>query len=463
VNRVRSGPTDVLAVVVSRADSASVNVGERLLELDDWTEREDEARADAAGGGTYYRLRDGEAVAELRLFDDLHLHLDRPAEAFSEEPALLVFASRHAGDTGPLLTAHTTGNFGPAEFGGRDRELAEAAPAALRRLRGQFETSAPDGYEVGMECTHHGPTDVGAPSLFAELGSSEAEWEDPDGAEAVARGIRSLVEVEPRSPRTVVGFGGGHYVRRFERVVCETDWAVGHVAADWGLADMGDPGAHRDVVRRAFEASGATRALLDGDGDTERMREVIADLGYEVVSETWLRETDGVDLGVVERVEDRLGPVAAGTRFGSRAAEAGAEEGFAETRLPADLLETCVGIDRDRTRELVAANAVAFGTTENGTVPTERVLLAEGGDGAVILDGLVTVLEGKYDEVERDGDTVTARTRGFDPEKARTLGVSEGPAFGRLASGQAVEVNGRVIDPETVESVTEERFSLASE
>lgn len=451
----------MLAIVVSRADSASVNIAERLCELADWHATEDDTRPDGEGGGTVYRLGGGDPPdAELREFDDLHLYLDRPAVAFSATPDLLVFASRHAGDTGPLLTAHTTGNFGPAEYGGADHALAPAAPAALRRFRLEVAEHAPDDYEVGMECTHHGPTEVGCPSLFAELGSSETEWTDPAGAEAVARGILSLVGVDPQGERAVVGFGGGHYVHRFERLLTETDWAVGHVAADWGLADMGDPAARRGVLEAAFERSGATRALLDGDADTEAFRELIADLGHEAVSETWLRETSGVPLDLVKQVEERLGPISAGTRFGDAAAEA-ETDALREATLPGALLEACVGIDRDRCRDLVAADAVAFTTEESGTVPTGRVLLAGGRDVETVVDGLVTLLGKKYDEVERDGDTVTVRTRGFDPEKARTLGVSEGPAFGKLASGQPVEVGGRTIQPETVRSLTEESFSLS--
>jgi D-aminoacyl-tRNA deacylase len=446
----------VLAIVVSRADEASVHVGERLLDAAEWTERTDGSRTDAAGGGRYYTA----PGAELREFEELHIRLERPADAFSTDPELLVFVSRHAGDTGPLLTAHTTGNFGPADYGGEPNALARAAPNALARVREAFERHAPEGYDVGMECTHHGPTEVGAPSLFAELGSDEPQWNDPGGAEAVARAVLDLRGVEPDRERQVVGFGGGHYVRRFERVVEETDWAVGHVAADWGLAAMGDlrdPGA-RAVVERAFERSAATRALLDGDGDDPAIRAAIEDAGYEAVSETWLRETAGVPLDVVERTEATLSPVSEGLRFG--AAAEGFDGGFEVVSLPADLLAEAAGIDRERTREAVATRAVAFETVENGTVPDGRAAVRDPADRGAVLDDLLAVLRTKYDAVEREDGVAVARLSGFDPAKARKLGVPEGPTFGRLAAGEAVEVGGREIPPEAVESQTERRFPL---
>ena len=446
----------MLAIVVSRDDSASVHVGERLLDLADWTERVDDARPDAEGGGRYYST----PGAELREFDDLHLYLERPADAFSEPPELLVFVSRHAGDTGPLLTAHTTGNFGPADYGGEPNALARAAPNALARVREAFERYAPDDYGVGMECTHHGPTEVGAPSLFAELGSDEEQWTDPAGAEAVARAVLDLRGVGPDRERQLVGLGGGHYVRRFERVVEETDWAVGHVAADWGLEAMGDPGdpENRELLAEAFERSAAARALLDGDGDSRPVREAVGSAGYEVVSETWLRETSGVPLDLVERAEETVASVEAGLRFG--AAAEGFDGGFETVALPVDLLSEAVGIDRERAREAVSGRAVAFETTENGTVPEGRLLVREATDREAVVEGLLDVLREKYDSVERRGREALARTSGFDPEKARTLGVPEGPAFGRLAAGETVEVEGREIPPEAVESGTERRFEL---
>jgi D-aminoacyl-tRNA deacylase len=496
----------MLAIVVSRADSASVHIGEHLREVADWTEHDDPTRSDADGGGTVYRLS-GAAVAgaaadaggaaasgdhgivELREFDALHLETEGIAGAFGHvesgadlSPELLVFASRHAGETGPLLTAHHTGNFGAAEFGGDDDALARACPGAHREVIAALAEHAPDGYDVGMECTHHGPTEVGAPSMFVELGSGEAEWEDPAGARAVARAVLDLrgvdadlpaassgaVETDHGGPdrRHLVGLGGGHYAPRFERVTRETDWAVGHVAADWCLEDLAHPDsdAGRAVLRSTFEESAATRALVDGENPA--VERAVADLGYRVVSETWARETTGLVLPLVATLEDALGPVDDGTRFGDRAqtmddtgAAALDTDALTVAALPAELLAEAQGIDSEATRAAVESATLAFETTESGTRAADRAVFLDPADRETLVDELATVLEGEY-AVERTDEAVLVRERAFDPERARTLGIPEGPKFGRLSAGQSVEVDGETIDPEVVHVERERRFPV---
>jgi D-aminoacyl-tRNA deacylase len=443
----------VIGIVVSRADSASEHIAAHLRALADWREREDDTREDAAGGGQYHRT-DG---FEMRTFDDIHLELDDAAAAF-EDPSMLVFASRHSGETGPLLTAHFTGNFGPAEFGGESGRFARAAPNALAAVLEALDEHAPPNYDTGIECTHHGPTGVDVPSMFVELGSGESEWRDPAGAKAVARAILSLSDVEPERSRQVVGFGGGHYAPRFERVVRETDWAVGHVGADWALAEMGDPAAHRDVLDRAFARSGARHALLDDD--RERLAALVEELGYRVVSETWLRETDGVDLGVVEALESRLSTVEAGLRFGAPAAACRDPETLTTLSLPAELLSEAQGIDSEATREAVRDHLVAFETTEGGTRARGRAVVSDPDDADALVDALVGVLGEKYDDVRREAATVVARETAFDPAAARELGVPEGPAFGRLSNGESVTVDDRRVTPEQVSRERTVRFRI---
>jgi D-aminoacyl-tRNA deacylase len=496
----------VIAIVVSRADYASEHIGEQLRTLADWTEHADPNRADAEGGGRVFRLDDlagrGSAATdgpafELRTFDAMHLDLERPADAFGTvedapdaDPDLLLFVSRHSGDTGPLLTCHFTGNFGTAKYGGFDGGLARTCPNAQKRLLAAFDEHAPERYEVGMECTHHGPSGVGVPSMFVELGSGETEWEDPDGARAVARSVLDLAGVGPDVPkraetgseggraRHLVGFGGGHYVPRFERVLRETAWGVGHVASDWQLDELGDPIANPEVLRRAFERSRADHALVEGT--KEELRAALADLDYRVVSETWVREVDDRPLDLVAALEADLGSVEDGLRFGDVVPAAAGDggdpnEAYAVRRFPAELLSEAQGVHPEATREAVETNAVAFLTGESGTRAVGRVALPTGGaddaagpgaaDGGVaayrsLVDALADVLAEKYDAVTFEEGVVVARETAFVPAKARELGVPEGPAFGRLADGEPVDVDGGTVHPSDVRDERERRFDI---
>lgn len=458
----------MIAIVVSRADRASTHIGEQLLAAAEWDERVDEERPDEAGGGTYYR-RPG---FELREFADLHIELSDPTPAFGgpdEEPDLLAFVSRHSGETGALLTAHFTGNFGPAEYGGRDGELARAAPAAQKRLVESFERHAPEGYEVGIEGTHHGPSETAVPSLFVELGSGDAQWDDPDGARAVAEAVLDLAGTGPDligadgRPRHVVGFGGGHYAPRFTRIVAETAWAVGHVGVDWQLAELGAPAANAATIERAFERSRADLAVVDGDRPD--LVATVEDLGHRVVSETWVREVGDRPLALVAALEAAVGPVDDGLRFGERSVpvdrgdDADAiRERVAVRPLPAALLERAQGVDADAARAAVEAHTLAFDTEQAGTRAAGDAAFAEPADREALVAALADVLRDAYAAVSVEADAVVAREEAFDPSLAAKLGVPEGPKFGRLASGEAVSVDGREIPPEAVRREREVRF-----
>jgi D-aminoacyl-tRNA deacylase len=501
----------VIGLVVSSADTASVAISDQLHELVTW-----ESHCDAAGDK--YEQYD---IFEMRTVDEWHLEIEDASELFSTSPQVIAFLSRHSGDTGPLLTTHFTGNFGPAEYGGEPGSFAQACPMIQQTLLEAFDQYAPSQYDVGIECTHHGPTTVGAPSLFVELGSSETEWNDPAGAHAVAQAIltlsneQDLTDIDPN--RTVIGFGGGHYAPRFERIIRETDWVVGHIGADWALDSMGAPAANRDSINRAVTASDADVALV-ADNRPE-LTEIIRESGIRVVEETWLRETTGVSRAMVNALEDALVPISSGLRLGTPATEydpatsdeftiteiridddtdemaqlqdafnTGTDDTVSAERMesknntddqnvtawidsdidaavlsfPTSLIETTAGIDVETTSEIFSEHTLAFETTEGGTRPTGRMIVADPLSVESMIHALMDILESKYNQVERIDGMLRVTHQAFDPEKATTLDVPEGPAFGRLAAGESVTIAGRTIDPEAVHTTETETFPIFS-
>jgi D-aminoacyl-tRNA deacylase len=298
------------------------------------------------------------------------------------------------------------------------------------------------------------------------VGSSKTQWQDDDAARAVARAILSLRDVPADAPpengsrRHLVGFGGGHYAPRFERVVRETDWAVGHIAADWSLAALDDwatdDSTHRAVLDRAFRASRADYALLDAQ-DPERV-ERLESLGYRVVDETFVRETSGVPLALVEAVESAIEPVTDGLRFGTAATAEPTE--WTVVDLPEELWAEARAIDADRLRSWVEQATVAFGTAQNGTVVTGPVALPDGTTRDDIVSTVADILRQRYDTVDREAETLRVREERFDPDLARTAGIPEGPKYGKLSSGEVIEVDGEEIRPERFYRERIRRFTL---
>ncbi len=430
----------MIGIVISKADPASVLIGDALRSL---------AAFEPIDGGV---RTDG---AVMREFDSLHIELDGVDSEFPDCD-LLVFASRHRGETGPLLSVHPTGNLGPAEYGGTDGSLARTSPNAIAAALGALDRHAPAPYDTGLEGTHHGPSELSTPAIFVELGSGPDQWDDPAGARAVASAILDLRGVEPDTDRAIVGFGGGHYVPRFERIVRETDWAVGHIAVDWALAAMGDPHSNVDVIDELFVQSNASCAVLD---DEPALQSVIESLGYRVVSETWLRETDGVERSLVERLESTVCAIDNGLRLGQRAAAVSNPSSLTEFEIPEQLLAELNGIDREQLRTELAAHSVALTTTDNGATAGKLVVTDEAVDRNDLMDLVTKLLQRKYDAVERDDDRLIVHRTAFLPERARELGVPDGPAFGRLANGHAIDLDGETINPDDVRERQTHMFS----
>ncbi len=189
-------------------------------------------------------------------------------------PGPLAFASKHAGETDELLTAHHTGNFGVAGDGGEDGQFARACPGAHEAVVSALQRHAPPDYEVGMECTHHGPTES-----VSRRCSSRSAVRSTVGGPRRRRG-RCQSDTGPRrrpadrprengTRRHLLGVGGGHYAPRFERSRAR-DGLGGRthrrrVVLD-AMAEWADSDEERDtVLDRAFRASAADYALIEGD------------------------------------------------------------------------------------------------------------------------------------------------------------------------------------------------------
>ncbi|MGY5880017.1 MAG: D-aminoacyl-tRNA deacylase [Candidatus Thorarchaeota archaeon] len=207
---------------------------------------------------------DDSAILITTKRDMIHCgHLD---EHFDAE--VFIFCSRHRAESAkPALLVHSTGNLGvDASFGGNPQEVSISAPGlvsvALRRLYKEREERGLDEFDVSLEVTHHGPTSLDTPLVFVELGSTEEYWIHKEGARAVAAAIMDCVK-EPLGADSVIGFGGTHYASKFNKLVLEKDYRIGHMAPKYAVNDL-----TLDVVKQmiARTTGKVTCAIVDWKG-----------------------------------------------------------------------------------------------------------------------------------------------------------------------------------------------------
>jgi D-aminoacyl-tRNA deacylase len=274
--------TGEIAVVATRTDPASINIAERLMELVSWVDE----------GGPYHRFRNYRLVVLNEKLITLR-GIEERLKRMGLSPDLIIFASRHqAKDGTPRLCGHFSGNSEEAVMGGTSRELAVAAPGALKSFISKLARGPPEGFEVTVEATHHGPTDLTVPSFFAEIGSCETEWSNPDVGKAMAR---SILDIEDLNPPAFLGFGGGHYVKRQNRLLIDTKISFGHLFSNYQAIDL-----DFEMIEQAAQKSGAVGAYLDRkslrSAEKRKISEALDEIGIEMMNEREIREQYPLDL-----------------------------------------------------------------------------------------------------------------------------------------------------------------------
>jgi D-aminoacyl-tRNA deacylase len=160
----------------------------------------------------------------------------------------ITVVSRHWAQSGkPSLTAHPTGNFGKAMYGGRNRELQKTSPNDMRKIYLRLLEAQPEKFQVSLEATHHSPTQFDVPMFFIEVGSREKEWRNIDVCEYLVTSILAGMDDKAIKP-IAIGFGGGHYCPLFSEMII--DFAMGHMAPKY-VVDL----LTQDLVQQMTEKS----------------------------------------------------------------------------------------------------------------------------------------------------------------------------------------------------------------
>ena len=209
------------------------------------------------------------------------------------EANLVIFASKHSSKTGKkTLLAHPLGNWAEKfQNSGLNRNLG-IAPAyaiykALKFLKLYQEKLGLDQYWVGLEVTHHGPTELSVPAIFMEAGGNIEAWRDKLATRAVALAILAVAKIyiKPSFEEkliTYIGVGGGHYAPSFIKRVQRDEIMVGHMIPKFHSGKL-----DKEMIEKAFnKTEGKTkRFLIDKKGlkasDRHRIISLIDELGLE--------------------------------------------------------------------------------------------------------------------------------------------------------------------------------------
>ncbi len=263
-------------IVASEKDTASIKIAHELLNLLEMK------RVKGKGGATLFAGQD----SQLAIIDDNLLFSENLDDFFS--PDAYIFLSRHKADNGTkCLTAHYTGNLSSSnEYGGRPSEIAYADPSVLKNymlyLWG-LKDRVPD-YQIVLEPVHHGPSSLRRPTLFVEVGPSEAEWNDRVACHTIATAVKSLVTSENRRwEKVAIGFGGTHYSNKFTDFLINSEFALGAVAPKYHLPHITSQMINQ-MVAKSIEP--VRYAAVDWKGlGTEKVRivELVTECGLELL------------------------------------------------------------------------------------------------------------------------------------------------------------------------------------
>jgi D-aminoacyl-tRNA deacylase len=203
------------------------------------------------------------------------IHTNHLEEYF--EADAFIFCSRHQSKSGrPSLLVHSTGNLGPeAKYGGKPYRLSVSAASlvrtAFKELYNQRNSRNLDEFDVSLEVTHHGPTEMDTPMLFVELGSDEVYWHHEGGAQAVAAAVMRCAE-EPIGDSAYIGFGGTHYASMFNKLVLTEGVTMGHMAPKYAMDDL-TPEVVKLMAERSAEPVDA--AVIDWKGTNSSQRDTL--------------------------------------------------------------------------------------------------------------------------------------------------------------------------------------------
>jgi len=195
-------------IIASKLDKAGINITTQLSQF----------------GNFNFYLLDKEAIYTENLDMEKISHYD-----------FVIFASRHKSEKGnKTLSVHAPGNWKNADFGGEKGRVCKTSALFQKQIFEKLKINSEEfhlkGYDLTLECTHHGPL-ISKPCVFVEIGATEKEWKDRKAAFVVSKAIFEAMRDFKENPynEIAIGIGGPHYCPNFNKIQMNSNVAISHI------------------------------------------------------------------------------------------------------------------------------------------------------------------------------------------------------------------------------------------
>lgn len=241
------------AVIVSTKDPAGMNIKDNLLNL--FSFKKTNERYDNHGIFVLDKIKLCTTDTDSVCCENIDKNIN--ADVF-------IFATKHQSASGVhSLSVHSPGNWGKAEFGGKDRHIcvapADYLMAALLKLK-EFKESENISYEIIEECTHHGPY-LEKPVMFIEIGSNLESWQNKKAGSIIAKTIYYICTENIEKRKIILGIGGIHHTPVLTSYAIKNNLAISHVCPKYNLQNLDE-----QMVSQAMTKPNVDLVILDWKG-----------------------------------------------------------------------------------------------------------------------------------------------------------------------------------------------------
>ncbi len=228
------------------------------------------------------------------LYDNIELFLSKNQLIFTDcvdelykKTDAFIFLSRHQSKSMiPSLTCHFPGNYFTNSYGGNKYELGIAYPSLQKNYIKRIYQSREKVplCDITIETTHHGPTSIKKPIMFVEIGSSEDQWSSMNIASVVCDSSLDILTKKMINAKYIgIGLGGNHYGSKFNKLILDTDYGIGHIANKYNLINLNNDMLNQ-MISKCFEK--VTHIIIDQKGlgnEKQRIMSLLSNIELEVI------------------------------------------------------------------------------------------------------------------------------------------------------------------------------------